>query len=133
MIQIAREPAVYTKISCFLPWIAKQYGMHFTENVEDYRNECSKGTGDDTDFNAEQCRSNSDQESFCIFPFYWNGRLHDECVFLEEQEFLFPVYRCPIRNTTRKIDGVNSFIYSDLNTQVDIDIDVSLRESSLLP
>ena len=121
LIQIAREPAVYTKISCFLPWIAKQYGMHFTENVEDYRNECSKGTGDDTDFNAEQCRSNSDQESFCIFPFYWNGRLHDECVFLEEQEFLFPVYRCPIRNITRKIDGVNSFIYSDLNAQVDIE------------
>ena len=95
--------------------------MDFTENVEEYRKECSKGTGDVTDFNAKQCRSNSDQESACIFPFYWNGRLHDECVFLEEQEFLFPVFRCPIRNSTRKINGVNSFIYSDLNAQVDIE------------
>ena len=92
--------------------------MDFTEDVEDYRNECSKGTGDDTDFNAEQCRSNSAQESACIFPFYWNGKLYEECVFLEEQEFLFPVFRCPIRNIDRKIDGINSFRFSDLNDQV---------------
>ena len=118
LIQIAREPAVYTKIQCFLPWIAEQYGMDFKENVEDYRNECSEGTGNVNDFNEEQCRSNSDEESPCIFPFYWNGRRHEECVFLEEEEFLLPVFRCPIRNITRKIDGVNSFIFADLNAQV---------------
>ena len=121
LLQNSENPAAYAKLSCHLPWIAEQYGMDFTEDVEDYRKECSKGTGDVTDFNEEQCRSNSDQESACIFPFYWNGRFHDECVFLEEQEFLFPVFRCPIRNITRKIDGVNSFIYSDLNTQVNIE------------
>merc|ERR1712079_991940 len=33
---------------------------------------------------------------------------------LEELEFLFPVFRCPIRNITRKIDGINSFYYKDL-------------------
>ena len=92
--------------------------MAFSENVEDYRNECSEGRGDVKDFNEEQCRSNSNEESLCIFPFYWNGRFYDECVFLEEEEFLFPVFRCPIRNITRKIIGVNSFIFSDLNAQV---------------
>ena len=76
------------------------------------------GSGDPEDFNEEHCRSNSNQESLCIFPFYWNGKRYDECVFLEEQEFLFPIFRCPIRNITRKIDGVNSFKYSDLNAQV---------------
>ena len=118
MVQIAREPAVYTKISCYLPWIAKQYHMDFSENVEDFRGECTMGSGSVEDFNEEKCRSNSDQESFCIFPFYWNGRLFEQCVFLEQEEYLFPVFRCPIRNITRKLNGVNSFLFEDLNAQV---------------
>ena len=93
--------------------------MDITENIEDENLECSQGSGDINDFNSEDCRCTCPGESLCIFPFYWNGKLYDQCTFLEEEEFLFPVFRCPIRNITRKIDGINSFFYKDLITQQD--------------
>ena len=113
--QGTKTPAVYTKLSCFLPWIAEQYGMEFDE---DYNLDCSQGTGNISDYNADVCRSADIGELPCIFPFYWNEKLHDQCIFLEEEEFLFPVFRCPVRNITRKIDGINSFYYKDLIRQV---------------
>ena len=91
--------------------------MDFDENTEDENNECSRGTGDINDFNAEECRSAAGDEDLCIFPFYWNGKLIDQCAFLEVDEFLFPTFRCPIRNITRKIDGINEFVYADILTQ----------------
>ena len=125
----SEEPGIYTKLSCYLPWIAEQYDMDFTENIEDDNQECSKGTGDVNDFNAEPCRSNNPGENECIFPFYWNEKLYNQCTMLEELEFLFPVFRCPIRNITRKIDGINSFYYKDfakevltINQEIDIKI-----------
>ena len=117
--QETENSSVYTKLSCFLPWIANQYDMDITENIEDENLECSKGSGDINDFNSDECRCTCAGESLCIFPFYWNGKLYDQCTFLEEEEFLFPVFRCPIRNITRKIDGINSFYYKDLITQQD--------------
>ena len=113
--QGTKTPAVYTKLSCFLPWIAEQYNMEF---AEDYSLDCSQGTGNISDFNADDCRSAVIEELPCIFPFYWNEKLYDHCVFLEEEEFLFPVFRCPVRNITRKIDGINSFYYKDIVQQV---------------
>ena len=92
--------------------------MDFSETVEDENQECSKGSGDITDYNSETCRCDSPGEDECIFPFYWNGKLFDRCAFLEEQEFLFPVFRCPIRNITRKINNINSFIYADFAKEV---------------
>ena len=107
------EPAVYTKLACFLPWIAEQYQMDFTENLDDGNKECTFGNGDKNDTNIDACRSNSPQEHECIFPFYWNGKLIDQCIFLEQSEFLIPVFRCPIRNITRKFEGINSFRSQD--------------------
>ena len=92
--------------------------MDFSETIEDQNKECSEGTGDINDFNVEECRSAAGEERLCIFPFYWNGKLFDKCTFLEQDDFLFPVFRCPVRNITRKIDGVNSFYYKDLLRQV---------------
>ena len=113
--QATKTPAVYTKLSCFLPWIAKQYSMEFDE---DFSLDCSQGTGNISDFNADVCRSANIGEEPCIFPFYWNEKLYDQCVFLGEEEFLFPIFRCPVRNITRKIDGINSFYYKDIILQV---------------
>ena len=119
LYQATRTPAVYTKLSCFLPWIAEQYDMDFDANQEDYNNiECTQGTGNISDYNTEECNTASRGESPCIFPFYWNGKLKEQCVFLDEEEFLFPVFRCPTRNITRKIDGINSFYYKDIIKQV---------------
>ena len=116
--QATKTPAVYTKLSCFLPWIADQYGMDFDENSKDHSLDCTQGTGNISDFNADLCRVATIGEEPCIFPFYWNGKLYEQCVFLEEMEFLFPVFRCPVRNITRKIDGINSFFYRDIIRQV---------------
>ena len=92
--------------------------MDFDDNHEDFNLECSQGTGNISDYNTEVCQTASRGESSCIFPFYWNGDLKEECVFLDEENFLFPVFRCPTRNITRKIDGINSFIYQDIIKQV---------------
>ena len=92
--------------------------MDFTGNIEDTNQECTDGAGDINDFNVTECRCTCPGERLCIFPFYWNGKLYDKCTFLEEQEFPFPVFRCPTRNITRKINGINSFIYADIINQV---------------
>ena len=92
--------------------------MDFDEPVDDENNECSTGAGDINDFNAKECRCSCWQEFHCIFPYYWNGKLVDKCAFLEVEEFLFPIFRCPIRNITRKFEGINNFTYADFVKQV---------------
>ena len=118
LFQETTNPSVYTKLSCFLPWIAEQYDMDFTYNIEDANQECTRGSGDISDYNSDTCRCQCPGEDLCIFPFYWNEKLFDQCAFLEEQEFLFPVFRCPTRNITRKINNINSFFYADFVKQV---------------
>ena len=116
----SEKPSVYTKLSCFLPWIAEEYDMDFTETVEDSNQECSVASGDVNDYNAETCRSSDPGEYECIFPFYYNGELYDKCSYLEYLDFLVqgPIYRCPTRNITRKINGINNFTETDFITQV---------------
>ena len=118
IFQESINPSVYTKLSCFLPWIAEQYDMDFPHNIEDGNQECTRGSGDINDYNSDTCRCNCPGEDLLIFPFYWNGKLFDQCVFLEENEFLFPVARAPTRNITRKLNGINSFVYADYVKQV---------------
>ena len=36
----------------------------------------------------------------------------DECILFNEEDFLYPIFRCPIRNITTKINGINSFNFS---------------------
>ena len=118
LFQESEKPSVYTKLSCFLPWIAEEYDMDFTETVEDNNQECSVGSGNIDDYDAEICRSPFEDE--CIFPFFYNGERFDNCAYLEYQDFLVqgPIYRCPTRNITRKINGINSFTGDDLIKQV---------------
>lgn len=92
--------------------------MEIKLNSDNENRECSHGTGNENDFNTKECRSSAGDEDLCIFPFYWNGKLFDQCTFLNVDNFLFPVFRCPTRNITRKIDGINSFIYDDIIKQV---------------
>ena len=46
MWQRSNNPTVYTKLSCFLPWIAKQYGLKYENKDLDNDSSCSEGTGD---------------------------------------------------------------------------------------
>ena len=86
--QSSNNPSVYTKISCFLPWIAEQYNLDIDQHIEDSK--CKQGTGNISDITQENgiCRGNptfrnTDQEideRFCIFPFYFNGEIVNNCI-----------------------------------------------------
>jgi len=56
----------------------------------------------------------------CKFPFYYKGKKFNECILLsddllsdDEDEYLYSVFSCPVRDTTEKIDGINSFSKND--------------------
>ena len=126
--QETNNPAVYTKLSCHLPWIADQYDMVF--NAEDTDPECEQGVGDPSTIQEEaettECRISSYHGSYyddrdsafgseapCILPFYWEGKLYEGCNMLEHDGFLIRVFYCPIYNTVNKINGINSFTWVD--------------------
>ena len=70
--------------------------------------------------NNEDCRTVLYAQDPCIFPYYWNLKLNEGCTMFEDEEFIFPVFYCPIRNMTRKINGTNSFVYDDIFVQVTV-------------
>ena len=116
--QQSSNPSVYTKLSCFLPWIAEQYNMDYDNTGLDTDDECTTSIGDKNDIaNDGECRTsgeyNDEGERPCLFPFYWNGKLYDQCIMLEEDDAILPVFRCPTVNTVNKIDGINAWNYSD--------------------
>ena len=118
LLQESQNPNVYTKLSCFLPWIAEQYNMEY-ESPGFTEDECTAGTGNKTEIaGAGECRCACSTESLCRFPFYFNGKYYDQCTMLEEDNFILPVFRCPIYDTVNKINGTNSYTYEDLVQQV---------------
>ena len=118
LFQESANPNVYTKLSCFLPWIAEQYNMDY-ESPGITEEECEAGTGNKDDIaKAGECRCACSTESLCRFPFYLNGKYYDQCAMLEEDGFILPVFRCPIYDTVNKINGTNSYTYEDLVQQV---------------
>jgi len=120
LIQRSENPTTYTKLSCFIPWIAAQYNMEY-EHYGSLDQACYTGSGDPQDV-ENLCRNThsnhfdflSDIEVECKFPFYYNGKKYDECILLDEEDFVYPIFRCPIRDITTKIDGINSFEFSSL-------------------
>ena len=117
--QISENPAVYTKLSCYLPWVAAQYDMDYTP-PGDPDPACLTGNGDITEVTAEVCRTNPFNNQFdrrdgieapCLFPFTLNGVSHDTCIMDQLTNFTRPVFRCPIR--TVKGAGPNGTDYTD--------------------
>ena len=118
LFQESANPNVYTKLSCFLPWIAEQYNMEY-ESPGITEAECESGTGNKDDIAEDgECRCACSSESICKFPFYYNGKLYDQCQMLDQDNFILPVFRCPIYDTVNKINGTNSYTYADLVQQV---------------
>merc|ERR1719195_339105 len=119
LLQESQNPNVYTKLSCFLPWIAEQYNMEY-DNTGITEAECEAGTGNKDEIaEAGECRCACSAESLCRFPFYFNGKYYDQCTMLEEDNFILPVFRCPVCDTVNKINGTNSYTYEDLVQQQD--------------
>ena len=82
------NPSVYTKLSCYLPWVAAQYDMDYTPfgNPDP---DCLKGQGDITEVTAEVCRTSpyndvwdmkDNIEAECLLPFSLNGENYDSCI-----------------------------------------------------
>merc|ERR1711892_631318 len=124
----SNNPSAYTKLSCFLPWIAAQYGMDYEPEEDSVPSSCSKENPGSisTDKNCtvleganavkEKCQNtpSSLQEQFagerdCIFPFYYNGKKYDHCIIFTEAGFVYPVFRCPIYNIKTKRDGISDY------------------------
>jgi len=118
--QQSQNPSVYAKLSCFLPWIALQYGLQYDGVVGD---ECSTTQPSNKQASGE-CRNTPSNlleavqnlELPCLFPFYLDGKKYESCVLFDQNDFVLPVFRCPIRNITTKIDGINSFRSDDLQS-----------------
>ena len=99
--QVAENPTIFTKLSCYLPWIAAQYNMEYQHSgVADRA--CQVGAGDPHD-GQNPCRSTpsrlfgDEAEVECKFPFYYKGVKYEECILFIELEFTYPVFRCPTR------------------------------------
>ena len=110
LLQRNENPLAYTKLSCFLPWVADQYGL--SHGGDTNNPSCTVANGER---NATQaCRTKTLGERKCIFPFYFEGKLYKECGLLEPSNFLYPVFRCPQFNSNKKTeDGIND--YSNFN------------------
>ena len=112
------NPSVYTKVSCYLPWIAEQYDMDY-EQTNSVDPDCLNGNGNIDDVTAKVCRTtptrsrafpsyiivNDRAEAQCIFPFSFDGEKNMGCLVSGIEGFTLPVFRCPIR--TIKYRGTN--------------------------
>lgn len=68
----AENPSIFTDGSCYLDWIAKEYGLDLDPKLQPKKNLCFKGSGDLEDMNRTglDCRTNlwtKDKPSYCIF------------------------------------------------------------------
>lgn len=119
LAQFSDNPAVYTKLSCYLPWIAREYGMQF--EAGDVEEECVQGVGDPQDGDNEPCRATTVQYGSdfadgnttfgnpeCIFPFVYNGVKYDQCLVITIFDWVY-LTRCPVRNLTITTDGISTF------------------------
>ena len=115
--QQTENPSTYTKLSCFLPWVAKQYDLDYKfDGPTDPA--CVESQGDPLDEEKNICRITPSNlldlqigEKECIFPFHYNNNIYNECVLFDESGFVYPVFRCPTREISTKfgINGINSY------------------------
>ena len=116
--QLSENPSVYTRLSCFLPWIAEQYGMSYKVTEKDVR--CEEGTGDINEVGGDQCRTTptdfidiaDKKESLCIFPFYLEGREYNQCTLIEIKDFTRPRFVCPVREAIKVDKTQITFFFS---------------------
>ena len=101
--QFSENPIVYSRLSCFLPWIAEQYNMTYTATGEEP--ECTQGVGNINEVTTKVCRTTPTDdedrswknEAECIFPFTLDNVTHNECTLSQQLGFTRPQFICPIR------------------------------------
>ena len=111
--QQSENPSVYTKLSCFLPWIAEQYNLQYDGAAsEDCPQSRQSVISEDSSTVCRNTPSNLQEagqeiEKPCLFPFYYDDQLYESCVLFDQNDFVLPIFRCPIRDTKRKYPGTN--------------------------
>jgi hypothetical protein len=108
LFQVSDNPAAYTKLSCFLPWVAQQYGLAYEGGGPGTDPSCREGTGARPTKDTV-CRETFLSERECIFPFYFRGNLYTQCALVEQAGFVSPVFYCPKWNITTKRDSINNY------------------------
>ena len=101
LIQRAENPATYTKLSCYLSWIAAQYNMNY-ENTGLPDPACSQGSGDPDD-GENTCRNTptnwadlrDELELECKFRYYYDRVKYAECILYNEKDFVYPCLDVP--------------------------------------
>merc|ERR1711892_289674 len=114
--QQTENPTTYTKLSCFLPWVAEQYGMDYEGSGQEDK-ACLVASGGNRAGRNEVCRNTPSNlvelfsgEVECIFPFYYKDKKYDGCILFEEDGFVYPVFRCPTRDIkTKKEDEEGTY------------------------
>ena len=115
-----RNPLAYTKLSCYLPWVAEQFGLSYENQASEDR-ACVEGSGQKPYFNSTtmmnqyetECRTIpgpdelNPNEDRCIFPFYYRGKKYTGCGLFGDSNFVVPVWQCPTNNITTKYPGTD--------------------------
>ena len=128
LVQYSDNPSVYTKVSCYLPWIANQYNMIYEYNGE-ADSDCFTGHGNIKEVTAEVCRTNPSiipwiwftrrggigldrAEAPCLFPYTLDGKSWETCIMAGIGGLTHPIFKCPIR--TLKNRGTSYRSSSDI-------------------
>ena len=105
LIQTNENPMAYTKSSCFLPWVAEQYGLSYKEDNNTPSCRLSQGERNTT----QTCWTKEYKEYERIFPFFSRGKRYETCALLEPSNFVYPVLRCPQYKSAKKRDGIDDY------------------------
>ena len=52
------NPGIFTQASCYLPWIAKEYGMELSSELEKVAGVCSPAKGNSNQLRQRTCKTN---------------------------------------------------------------------------
>ena len=138
LLQESINPLVYSKIACYLPWIAEQYGMVYEAGGSIDHDDCIYGNGDINEVTAKVCRTipnvysdgvNTDFGGFntyidnveakCLLNFtiiddgIGIGQEWDGCIVSGIEGFTHPVFKCPIRTIKNRTMG---YYYTNYET-----------------
>ena len=134
------SPIAYTKVSCFLPWVAQQFGLYFPAADDEA---CVKGSGQKPPFNStheydSMCRETAASDVYgdereCIFPFYLGEKLYNSCALYSPVNLAVPLWICPTRNITTKYPGTEINHFTDIDLRETYYVDTEHYYSTCLP
>ena len=112
LTQESINPSVYSKLSCYLPWIAEQYSMEY-EAEDNSDPDCINYSGNIEEVTAEVCTTipttyvdtlilTDNVEAECLFNFTLDETEWDGCAISGISDFTLPVFKCPVRTVKNR-------------------------------